>query len=55
MGLSEFSLPAGQIAAVKSVLVRLDAQACRARVRRFLEDAESSGPALVEELRAFMR
>jgi len=40
LGITEFSLPPGQLAAVKSVLVRLDAGACRARVRAFLDDPE---------------
>lgn len=55
LGLTEFSLPAGQLAAVKSVLVRLDAQACRERVGRFLANGEASGAALIEELRSFIR
>lgn len=55
LGLTEFSLPVGQLAAVKSVLVRLDAEACRDQVRRFLAGAETSADALLEKLRALIR
>jgi phosphotransferase system enzyme I (PtsI) len=50
LGLTEFSVPAGQLATVKAALIRLDAAACRARLRHFLDDRSVLGADLMEQL-----
>lgn len=55
LGLTEFSVPAGQLPAVKAALIRLDAPACRARLQSFLADRSASGPDLLEQLAALTR
>jgi len=56
LGITEFSLPPGQLASVKAALVRTDAGKCRERVAAFLADPESiDGRALLDDLARFRR
>lgn len=57
LGITEFSLPPGQLAAVKAVLVRTDAGKCRECIERFLADGDEggSGDDLIRELGEFVR
>ena len=56
LGISEFSLPPGQIATVKAALVRAHATRCRERVDAFLDDSRAvDGRALLQELAALGR
>lgn len=56
LGITEFSLPPGQLAMVKATLVRTDAGKCRARVKRFLDEPDGpDGAALLAELAEFRR
>jgi len=56
LGITEFSMPPGQIAAVKNVLVRTDAGKCRECVDAFLEDLDGlDGKSLLAELASFRR
>ncbi|MDT8439847.1 MAG: phosphoenolpyruvate--protein phosphotransferase [Wenzhouxiangellaceae bacterium] len=51
LGITQFSLPPGQLAAVKSTLVKLDAAACRETMQAFLNDPEAeAGAALLDQL-----
>ncbi|MDT8450722.1 MAG: phosphoenolpyruvate--protein phosphotransferase [Wenzhouxiangellaceae bacterium] len=57
LGVTEFSLPPAQLAAVKATLVRTDAGKCRERVERFLADGDEggSGEELIRDLAEFVR
>jgi len=51
LGISEFSMPPGQIAAVKAALVRAHAGTCRETVTEFLEDRDApDGASLLSRL-----
>ncbi len=55
LGLTEFSVPAGQLATLKSALIRLDAGACRSSLRKFLDDPDMAGPELLSQLAMLAR
>ena len=56
LGITEFSLPPGQLAAVKAALLRTDAGKCRECVTAFLADPENiNGRALLSDLARFRR
>ena len=56
LGIDEFSMPPGQIAAVKATLVRTHAGKCREMVEAFLENPQAmDGPTLLQELATIRR
>ncbi len=56
LGIDEFSMPPGQIAAVKATLVRTHAGKCREMLEAFLQNPQAmDGPALLQELAAIRR
>ena len=55
LGLTEFSVPAGQLATVKSALIQLDAAACRVQLARFLDDRGVSSADLLGQLASITR
>jgi len=56
LGIDEFSMPPGQIAAVKATLVRTHAGKCREMVDAFLENRQAmDGSILLQELAAIRR
>ncbi|MCA1778981.1 MAG: phosphoenolpyruvate--protein phosphotransferase, partial [Xanthomonadaceae bacterium] len=51
LGITQFSLPPGQLALVKSALVKIDSARCKQRVERFLSDPdEVSADAVLADL-----
>ena len=56
LGITEFSLPPGQLAGVKAALVRTDAGKCRDRVAAYLADPKAiDGRELLSDLTSFRR
>lgn len=56
LGIREFSLPVGQLPAVKAALIRVDASECRRAVTEYLRNRDGDTAArLLETLRGFTR